>query len=378
MNPIPVCDPAAGIRAQQAAISAAMQRVLVSNRYILGPEVEAFEAEFAAWCGQRHAVGVANGMDALVLALRALEVGPGDTVLTVSMTATATVAAVRAVGATPVLVDVCADSALMDPQRVADALEHWPGELPRPRVIVPVHLYGQPCAMDRLAALARDHGAALLEDCAQAHGARFDGQRVGGFGRLATYSFYPTKNLGAVGDGGALVTDDESLAARLRRLRQYGWSAPQWAEEAGLNSRLDELQAAILRVRLPALDAANARRRAIAAQYDAAFAALPAERFRPLPRDARSEPVYHQYACQSPEREALRAWLAERGIGTGIHYPHPVHRQPGYRDAVRLGHGGLPQTERIATETLSLPMYPELPDTDVAQVAAAVCDYLRR
>ena len=378
MNPIPVCDPAAGILVQHAAVGAAMQRVLESNRYILGPEVEAFEAEFAAWCGQGHAVGVANGMDALVLALRALEVGTGDTVLTVSMTATATVAAVRAVGATPVLVDVDAATALMDPQRVAATLEHWPTGLPRPRVILPVHLYGQPCAMDRLVVLARDHGAALLEDCAQAHGARVNGRRVGGFGRLAAYSFYPTKNLGAVGDGGALLTDDAGLAARLRRLRQYGWSAPQWAEEAGLNSRLDELQAAILRVRLPALDAANARRRAIAAQYDAAFAALPTERFRPLPRDARSEPVYHQYACQSPEREALRAWLAERGIGTGIHYPHPVHLQPGYRDAVRLGVGGLPETERIARETLSLPMYPELPDADVARVAAAVRDYFNR
>lgn len=378
MNSIPVCDPSAGILSRRDAIEAALRRVLESNRYILGPEVEAFEAEFAAWCGLRHTVGVANGMDALVLALRVLDIGPGDTVLTVSMTATATVAAVRAVGATPVLVDVHPDSALMDPQRVAEALARWPARLPLPRVILPVHLYGQPCAMDELAQIAAGCGATLLEDCAQAHGAAYDGRRVGGFGRLAAFSFYPTKNLGAVGDGGAVLTNDDALAARLRRLRQYGWSAPQWAEEAGMNSRLDELQAAILRVRLPALEVDNARRRMLAAIYDTRLAALPTASLRRLPPDKRAQPVYHQYVCQTPERETLRTWLSGHGISTGVHYPHPVHLQPGYRDAVQIAVGGLTETERIARETLSLPMYPELPPEAAERVAQAVCDFFAR
>ena len=363
---IPQADPKAGYLAQKHEIDAAVAGVLARGAYILGPEVQAFEQEFAEFVGVGFAVGVASGTDAIVLALKALGVGPGDGVATVSHTATATVAAIELAGATPVLVDVQADSFGMDPS----ALERLLRAPPLPiRAVVPVHLYGRPAPIGDIAALAERHGARVLEDASQAHGAMVDGRRVGGFGVAGAFSLYPTKNLGAFGDAGVLVTGDEELAARARRLREYGWRRRFVAEEPGMNTRLDELQAAILRVKLRRLDEANARRGTIATAYDEGLANLPLQ----LPREAPGETsVWHQYVIRLNDRDRLRAALAEAGVGTAIHYPEPVHRQDAYAGRLPLGPGGLPVTEQLAREILSLPIYPELGDEQVAQVIEAV------
>jgi dTDP-4-amino-4,6-dideoxygalactose transaminase len=369
---IPQTDPRAGYLAHRAEIDAAIQRVLAGGWYILGEEVAAFEREFAAFVGARHAIAVGNGTDALALALRALGVGLGDTVVSVSHTAVATVAAIELVGAIPLLVDID-DFHCLDPERLAATLaqrrrsDAVVGK--RIKAIVPVHLYGQPAALDAILPLAREHGAALLEDCAQAHGATFAGRCVGSFGDAAAFSFYTTKNLGALGDGGAVVTNDDAVAERLRALREYGWRERYVSLSAGQNSRLDELQAAILRVKLGHLAAENARRQAIAAAYDAGLAGLPLE----LPRRREGcGHVFHQYVVASDERDRLRAALGERGIATNIHYPVPVHLQPAYRGRLALGAGGLGRSERAARRVFSLPMYPQLDDAAVARVIAAM------
>ncbi|MBV9538926.1 MAG: DegT/DnrJ/EryC1/StrS family aminotransferase, partial [Acidisphaera sp.] len=269
---IPQANPGASYRAQADAIDAAVARVLASGWYILGAEVRAFEAEFAAWLGTRHAVGCANGTDALALALRALGVGPGAAVATVSHTAVATVAAIEMTGAVPVLLDIEPEHYTMDAAELASLLDHPIAGLPPVRAVIPVHLYGQPADMRAIAAVCARHRVPIVEDCSQAHGAALDGRRVGTWGEVAAFSLYPTKNLGALGDGGVLATDDAAACARLAALRQYGWRTHYVSEAVGVNSRLDEIQAAILRARLPGLDAANARRRAIADAYDAALA----------------------------------------------------------------------------------------------------------
>jgi len=368
--PIPQTDPKAGYLAARDEIDAAVRRVLESGWYILGKEVEAFEAEFAAFVGPgMHAVGVANGTDALVLALRALGVGPGDGVVTVSHTAVATVAAVELAGAVPVLADIDACHGL-DPQRFADALAAAPVPV---KAVIPVHLYGQPADLTPILETARSRGIAVLEDCSQAHGAAIGGRRVGTFGDVAAYSLYPTKNLGALGDGGVLATGDARLAERLRMLREYGWRQRYVSEIAGTNTRLDEMQAAILRAKLRRLAADDARRRAIADAYDAALAGLPAE---PPRRRPGTTHVFHQYVVRRPDRDAVRAALQARGIGTGIHYPVPVHLQPAYAGRVALGPGGLPATEAAAREVFSLPMFPQLTDAQVARVADALRETL--
>lgn len=355
---VPQTDPKAGYVAQREMIDQAVRRVFDGGRYVLGPEVEAFEAEFAAFLGAGHAVGVASGTDAIILALRALGIGAGDRVATVSHTAVATVAAIEAVGAVPVLVDIDEQYG-MDPDSLAAVLE----ETGRPvRAVVPVHLYGQPAALSPLLELAARHGLAVIEDASQAHGASYDGKRVGTFGDIGVFSLYPTKNLGAVGDGGVAVTSNSGLAERLRGLRQYGWQDRYVSETPGFNSRLDELQAAILRVKLTALSAMNRRRLAVAEAYDEGLAGLPVVRPRPRPRTVS---VYHQYVIQAEERDALRDALSARGIGTGIHYPVPVHLQPAYRGRLGLAPDGLPRTELAAGRILSLPMYPEISDDDV-------------
>ncbi len=345
-------------RMLQSEIDAAIRRVLERGYFILGPEVEAFEAAFAGYHQVAHAVGVANGTDAIELALRAAGVGPGDEVITVSHTAVPTVCAIERAGARPVLVDVEPDTYTMDPRAAEAAVT------PHTRALLPVHLYGQPADMDALGAVAERHGLLLVEDCAQAHGAKYGGQLVGTFGHLAAFSFYPTKNLGAYGDGGAVITQDGEYAARLRRLRQYGQTARYHHAERGVNSRLDELQAAILRVKLAHLDAHNRRRREIAAGYAARLqgVALPAVR-------EGAYHVYHLYVVRHPRRDALREALRERGIGTAVHYPLPVHMQPAYAD---LECGRLPVTERVVQEILSLPMYIGLTQADVAAVANAL------
>jgi dTDP-4-amino-4,6-dideoxygalactose transaminase len=363
---IPPVDLRAGYQAHKAEIDAAVQRVLESGHYILGREVEAFEAEFAAYVGVRYAIGVANGTDALELALRAAGVGPGDLVFTVSHTAVATVAAIERSGAMPVLVDIEPDTFTMDPHALERALATVRGG--RPAAVVPVHLYGHPADMTAITAIARRHGLVVIEDGAQAHGAVWRERRVGAWGHLGAFSFYPTKNLGALGDGGAVVTDDPALAERVRLLRQYGWRQRYISEVPGVNSRLDELQAAVLRVKLRHLDAANARRRAVAGLYTRLLADL--DLVLPIARPE-AEHVYHQYVVRTPCREALQAWLAADGIGTLIHYPEAVHQQPAYSGRLPLA-DGLHCSEQAAAQVLSLPMYPELSDDQVHHIATTV------
>ncbi len=359
---IPVANPLAQYLAHRAEVDEAIGRVLAGGRYILGPEVEAFEAEFAAYVGVRFGIGVASGTDALVLALRAAGVGPGDEVVTVSHTAVATVAAIELAGARPVLVDIEPDYYTLDPARLERAIG------PRTRAVVPVHLYGQPADLGPILEVARRYGLRVVEDCAQAHGAVYRGRRVGAWGDLGAFSFYPTKNLGGFGDGGMVVTDDPELAGRVRLLREYGWAERYVSSVAGFNSRLDELQAAVLRVKLRHLEADNRRRAEIAARYDAGLAGTAV---RPPKVRPGATHVYHLYVVRSGRREELRAFLARRGVGTAVHYPVPVHLQPAYRGRVRVA-GSLAETERAAREVLSLPIYPELTDGEVATVIESI------
>lgn len=371
-DPIPFNDLRAAYHAHQAEIDAAVQRVLESGWYILGREVSAFEEEFARFCGGDEpltCIGVNSGTDALTLALRALGVGPGDEVITVAHTAVATVAAIQACGATPVLVDIDAATYTMDTTPARAAVT------PRTKAIIPVHLYGQAADMQPIATLAAEHNLAVIEDCAQAHGATYGGEPVGVWCDAACYSFYPTKNLGALGDGGAVVTRRPEIAARLRLLREYGWSpeARYVSQIAGTNSRLDEMQAAILRTRLPWLAAENARRRTIAARY---AELLPGEIVKPAVRPG-CDHVFHLYVVRAPSpaaRDGLRAALQAQGIGTAIHYPLPIHLQPAYRDAGVVAHD-LAVTEATASTILSLPMHPWLSDAQVERICAAVRAY---
>ena len=363
---VPQADPAAAYRAHKSAIDAAIARVLESGWYILGKEGSAFEAEFAAWLGSAHAIGCANGTDAIALILRGLGIGAGATVATVSHTAVASVAAIEMAGATPLLLDIDPAHYTLDPQELADVLDHPPAGLPPIRAVVLVHLYGQSADMDAIRAITERHGVALIEDCAQSHGALWRGRKLGTFGVAAAFSLYPTKNLAALGDAGVIGTDDAALAGRIGALRQYGWRERYVSDLVGVNSRLDEMQAAVLRVRLPLLAAANQRRRDIAARYDAALGAR-----APAVRDGCGH-VYHQYVIRSTARDATQAMLRGHGIGTAIHYPAPVHAQPAYRGRVALGPAHCRQTEIAAREVLSLPVHPELDDGQVCIVVDAL------
>ena len=369
---IPQADPRASYLAQRPEIDAAIARVLDSGVYILGKEVETFEAAFAEFIGVAHAVGVANGTDAIELALRACGVTSGDLVFTVSHTAVATVAAIERAGATPVLVDVEPGTYTMAPRELARALETAPSG--RPAAILPVHIYGQAADLSALADIARRHGLRLVEDCAQSHGALYRERPTGSFGDVGCFSFYPTKNLGALGDGGMVVTNDPAIATSLRELREYGWRERFVSARAGINSRLDPIQAAILRVKLGTLKADNGRRQTIAERYDAGLAGLPL--VLPSRRPLASH-VFHQYVIRLAERDALRNRLRAAGIGTGIHYPLPVHQQPAYQGRLACGPSGLGVTERAAPQILSLPMYPQLSDTACDRVIAEVQDFFR-
>jgi hypothetical protein len=366
---IPQANPGAGYRALKNEIDEAVARALASGWYVLGQEGRAFEAEFAAWLGMPHAIGCGNGTDAIALALRGLGIGAEHSVVTVSHTAVATVAAIEMAGAAPLLVDIDPVHYTMDPDALRRALEDPPPGVPPIGAVVVVHLYGQPADMDRIVPLCLEHGVALIEDCAQAHGARLHGRRAGTFGDAATFSFYPTKNLGALGDGGAVAVPDPDLARRIAALRQYGWHRHYVSDEIGVNSRLDELQAAILRVKLAHLDAGNARRRAIAAAYTTALAGGPLA--APHVRDG-AEPVFHLFVTRAALRDAVQVRLKEAGIGTGIHYPVPVHLQPAYAGRVATGLGGCRETEAASRQILSLPLYPELTDEEVAAVCAGL------
>jgi dTDP-4-amino-4,6-dideoxygalactose transaminase len=345
-------------------VDAAIGRVLARGWFILGEEVAAFEEEFAAYVGARYAVGVGSGTEALHLALWACGLGQDAEVITVSHTAVATVAAIELAGARPVFVDIDPDSYTMDASQIEAAIT------PRTRAILPVHLYGQAADLAPLLDIARRHGLRLIEDCAQAHGTTYQGRRVGAFGDVGCFSFYPTKNLGAYGDGGLIVTNDSALAERARLLRQYGWREHYVSSRRGTNSRLDELQAAILRVKLRHLEAWNEQRRALAALYNQLLAGSGVTTpFEP----AYSRHVYHLYVIQSERRADLQAHLQAHGVSALVHYPVPVHLQPAYAD---LGYtpGRLPATEHVASRILSLPLYPELTEDEVRTVCSLIAD----
>jgi len=347
----------------QAEIDAATARVLKGGWYILGPEVKAFEKELAEYIGTQFAIGVGSGTEAIHIALLALGIGAGDEVITVPNTAVATVAAIELTGARPVLVDVRDDTMLIDVEKIERAIT------PRTKAIIPVHLFGQSADLDPILAIARAKNIFVLEDCAQAHGATYRGKRVGSIGDLAAFSFYPTKNLGAYGDGGAITTNNPELAQRIDLLRQYGWRERYTSDIKGMNSRLDELQAAILRVKLRHLDVWNRARRERAALYTELLRTVTPPREMPY-----GEAVYHLYVVQSPKRDALIAHLKARGIGTMIQYPHTIHLQPAYAN---LGYraGSFPVAERLAREIVSLPLYPELSLEDVKSIAQVVNEF---
>ena len=359
-------NPHAQFLAHAQEIEAAISKVLRSGHYINGPEVSAFESEFAAWNGASHGVSVASGTDALRVVLSGLGIGPSDEVITVSLTAVATVAAIELTGATPRLVDIDPVYGTLDPAKLEAAVSK------KTKAVIVVHLYGQPADLDAVSAVCAKYKIPLIEDCAQAHGARYQGARVGNRGIASCFSFYPTKNLGAIGDGGMILTSNAELAAECRLIREYGWKQRYISARWGLNSRLDELQAAVLRVKLKYLDSDNDKRRAVATQYMSGLAGLPLA--LPSTRPG-CESVYHLYVVQTPLRNLLKGLLEKAGVFAGVHYPAPVHLQPAYRHLTPPG--GLGATEKLCEEVLSLPMYPELSALETSSVIEAVRSALR-
>jgi dTDP-4-amino-4,6-dideoxygalactose transaminase len=356
-------NPAFQYLSYEKEIDAAIKRVLQSGWFILGKEVKAFEEEFAKYIGVNFAKGVGSGTDAIMLALKALQIGTGDEVITVSQTAVATVAAIEMTGAKAVMVDIEEDFYTIDAKKIEAAIT------PKTKAIVAVHLYGQPVDLDAVLKITKKHKLKLIEDCAQAHGAMYKNKRVGSIGDMGCFSFYPTKNLGALGDGGMVVTNDTKLADRIEMLRQYGWKERYVSEFAGTNSRLDELQAAILRVKLTHLDDDNAKRNHIAEIYDKQLGGTGIV----LPRKREScTHVYHLYVVRVKKRDELLQHLKQNDIAAAIHYPMPVHLQPAYNQGLKL-----PVTEKITKEILSLPMYPELSEGEVQKIIDAVKEFLR-
>ena len=363
---VPLFDLKTQYQSIRAEIHAALESVLDNAHYILGPEVAAFEEDFAAFCQVRHAVGVNNGTNAIQLALLAAGIGPGDEVITVSHTFIATVAAVRYTGATPVLVDVDPHSLTIDVSLIEDAIT------PRTRAILPVHLYGQPAEMDAILEIARRHSLKVIEDCAQAHGALYRGKPVGSIGDFGCFSFYPSKNLGACGEGGMVVTNNDQAADTLRMLRDWGCRTRNHHEIQAFNMRLEGLQGAILAVKLRYLEQWNNQRRACAEYYRECLAGCDLQ--LPVELPGRRH-VYHLYAVRSENRDDLQAHLLSRGVQSGIHYPTPVHLQPAHRD---LGYkrGDLPVSERAARTVLSLPMFPELTHQQQDEVISAIGSFV--
>jgi len=356
---IPLVD----LKAQYAAIApqidAAIQRVLEETAFILGPQVEVFERDFATFCGAKHCIGVASGTDALHLIFRALGIGPGDEVIMPAFTFVATALGIDLAGARPVLVDVRRDDALIDAEKVEAAIT------PRTKAILPVHLYGRCADMGALQAIADRHGLKVVEDAAQAHGATYQGRAAGSLGDAAGFSFYPGKNLGAYGDGGAITTNDDALSDRLHMLRNWGSRKKYHHEEPGLNSRLDTLQAAVLSVKLAHLADWNDRRRRHAAAYTRMLASRD-DLIRPVDRPDR-EPIYHLYVLRHRDRDAILARLHDRGIGAGIHYPFPVHKLGAFQHLAGPG-AAFPESDAWAAECLSLPLYPELDEEKISYV----------
>ena len=368
VEPIPQFDLSAQYAAIGGEIRAAVERVLSTQQFVLGREGAALEEEIAALCGVAHGAGVASGTDALILALRACGVRAGDEVLLPTSTFVATGSAVSALGATPVFADVRPETYNLDPSELERRVT------PRTRVIIAVHLYGLAADMDPIVAFAKSRKLPIIEDCAQAIGAVYKGKRVGSFGDAACLSFYPTKNLGAYGDAGMVVTNSSELAARLRNLRNHGQAAKYLSSEPGWNSRLDEIQAAILRVKLRHLADWQRARRSNAAEYSRLLEQVPGVMPPHAPEGC--EHVYHQYTIRCECRDALQQHLAARKIGSTVYYPHPLHLQPLY---AHLGHksGDFPHAERAAQEVLSLPMYPELRKDQIARVAEAIAEFVK-
>jgi dTDP-4-amino-4,6-dideoxygalactose transaminase len=359
---IPVANPHAQFLSYEREIRTAIDRVLVSGNYILGPEVEAFELEFAEFMSLPYCVAVANGTDALALSLIACGVSPGDEVITVANTAVATVAAIEQIGAIPVFVDIDPATRCMDPNKIAPAITA------KTRAVLPVHLYGHPAAMPDICKIAQRHNLHVVEDCAQAHGASIDGNKVGSFGDVAAFSFYPTKNLGALGDAGAVVTRHESTFRRLHQLRQYGWDQNRESQIAGINSRMDEIQAAILRVKLTGLESELSRRRLIADRFCAAIGDGP---LIPPPIPTNGELAVHLFVVESNDRSAFQSFCESEGIGSAIHYPVPIHLHRAYQNRLRIS-ADLYQTERLSKRIVSLPLYPQLTDLQVSHICQAL------
>lgn len=358
-------NPVEQFAAHRAEIMAAIERICEKGPHILGPAVEKFEKEFALWNGTNHAIGVASGTDALVLAMKAFGIGAGDEVITVSHTALATVAAIVMAGAKPVLVDVTAKTCTMDPGQLQAALT------PKTKAIIPVHLYGFPCAMTEIMAFAKAHNLIVIEDCAQAHGAMVGGKRVGTIGHAGCFSFYPTKNLGAIGDGGAVITPDAAIAENIRQMRQYGWDSQRIAHRTGALSRLDSLQASILSVKLNYLDEMNEKRRALAAIYNKY---INWKKFGRPEAQPGITPVYHLYVVTSDRRDDIRQAFLKENVDLGIHYAHPAHINPGYTGLVGIPPGGLTVTEHLSQSVLSLPMYPEFSPQEAQKIAEFLND----
>ncbi len=366
MKNIPLVDLRGQYAPLQEEVKEAIAGVLDGMNLFLGENVFQLERDFAAFCNAKHAVGVGSGTDALYLGLRALGVGPGDEVITVPNTFIATVSAINMAGAKPVFVDIDPDTYLMDTSKIAAAITE------RSRVLLPVHLYGQPVAMDRVRMQAEEHGLAVLEDACQAHGAEYRGARTGTLGDAAAYSFYYSKNLGAYGEGGIAVTDSRDIATQLQLLRNHGSSTRYYHSVLGMNSRLDELQAAVLRIKLRHLEQWNEARRALAGEYNRRLAGLPGVVTPIEAPDARH--VYHLYVIRAQARDELLEWLKGHGVQAGIHYPVPIHLQEACRE---LGYedGDFPVAEKVADEIISLPIYPELTTTDVDYVCQTIGDF---
>jgi dTDP-4-amino-4,6-dideoxygalactose transaminase len=362
---VPFVDLGAQYRNISTEITEAISKVLRESDFILGREVSLFEEEFASFCQAKWAIGVDSGTSALELALRAYEIGPGDEVITAANSFIASALAISHAGAKPVLADVDADTFTMDVAAVEKAIT------PRTKAIIPVHLYGQPADMDPILQLAQRHRLVVIEDACQAHGARYKGKRTGSLGHAAAFSFYPGKNLGAYGDGGAVVTSDSAVAKRLEMLRNYGQREKYQHMFRGFNRRLDTLQAAVLRIKLKHLEEWNEARR----QHAKSYSRLLAQTGIVVPRaSAASESVWHLYVIRIDQRDALKEHLATRGISVGIHYPIPIHLQPAYRD-LGYQHGDFPITEVYARQILSLPMYPELKPEIICRVAETISEF---
>lgn len=366
---ISFCDLKSLYLAQKEELDTAFRRVMESGWYILGKETASFEKEFAEWCGVPFCVAVASGTDAVELALRVVGVEAGDHVATVSHTAVATVAAIERIGAIPVLADVENDRYTMDPSSLKRILQKY--DL---KAIVPVHLYGQCADLDNILPLAQKYGCKVVEDCAQAHGALLHNKKAGTFGDAGAFSFYPTKNLGTFGDGGAIVVPTREAAEHVRSVRQYGWHTRYISSEQGCNSRLDEIQAAFLRVRLQHLDQDNLLRQKKAQYYFNQLSDLPGIILPKMAHDCRH--VWHLFVIQTEHRDELASTLHQKGIPTAIHYPLPIHMQPAYTGRIEIDPAGLPNTEFLYKRILSLPMYPYLPDAESELICKGIRDIL--